>query len=350
MLTAYVARLGDDQLANLEVGEQPEPQARPGWAVVRVAAASLNHHDLFTLRGVSSQPVKPPQILGCDAAGTVVSYAGDPPAGAPAVGARVVVDGLLTCGHCAGCRSGEETLCRTMAMLSEGDHPGTFAELVSAPAGNLIPLPDSVDDVSAACLPTAYLTAYRMLFTKAALRPGMTVLVQGASGGVATAAILLGAAAGLTVFATSRDEAKRALAEELGAVRTFAPERATAKAILTATDGGVDAVIETVGEPTWDLSLRAVRPGGTIVVSGTTGGPNPPAQLSRVFWRQTAILGSTMGTLAELRRLVDLCARGVLTPLVDRSFPLSEAREAFTLLHAGRQRGKLILQVGGEAA
>lgn len=348
MQAAYVARSGDQPLANLEVGDRPEPDARPGWAVVRVSAASLNHHDLFTLRGVSSQPVKPPQILGCDAAGTVVSHAGDPPPGAPAVGTRVVVDGLVTCGSCAGCRSGEETLCRTMAMLSEGAYAGTFAELVSVPSGNLLALPDSVDDVTAACLPTAYLTAYRMLFTKAALRPGMSVLVQGASGGVATAAILLGSAAGLTVFATSRDEAKRALAEELGAARTFAPDRAAAKAILTATEGGVDAVLETVGEPTWELSLRAVRPGGTVVVSGATGGANPPAQLNRVFWRQTAILGSTMGTRAELGRLVDLCARGMLKPLVDRTLPLSQAGEAFAVLHAGRQRGKLVLQPGGD--
>jgi len=343
VLAAYLARTGDDPLANLEVGDQPEPDARPGWAVVQVAAASLNHHDLFTLRGISSRPIQPPQILGCDAAGTVVSYTGEPPLGAPALGSRVVVDGLITCGRCAGCRSGEETLCRTMTMISEGDYPGSFAERVGAPAGNLIALPDSVDDVTAACLPTAYLTAYRMLFTKAGLRPGMTVLVQGASGGVATAAILLGKAAGLTVFATSRDEGKRALAEQLGAALTFAPDRSAAKAILTATDGGVDAVIETVGEPTWDLSLRSVRPGGTVVVSGTTGGPNPPAQLNRVFWRQTAILGSTMGTLAELRRLVDLCACGALEPLVDRTFPLSEAPEAFALLQAGRQRGKLVL-------
>ncbi|MFN2452165.1 MAG: zinc-binding dehydrogenase [Candidatus Dormibacteria bacterium] len=344
MLAAYVARTGDDALANLEVGEQPEPQAAPGWAVLRVTAASLNHHDLFTLRGVSSQPVRPPQILGCDAVGTVTAYAGDPPDGAPPVGARVLAYGLITCGRCSGCRSGDQSLCRTRAMLSEGEYPGSFAELVAVPADNVIALPDAVEDVAAACLGTAYLTAYRMLFTKAALRPGMTVLVQGASGGVATAAILLGRGAGLTVLVTSRDAAKRALAEELGAAQTFALNRDAAKAILSATGGGVDAVIETVGEPTWDLSLRAVRVGGSIVVSGTTGGQNPPAQLTRVFWRQIAILGSTMGTLAELRRLVDLCAQGTLRPLVDRSFPLRDAAEAFALLQGGAQRGKLVLQ------
>lgn len=345
MLAVRAARYGgDDPLANLEVTEVPDPTPSPGEALVEVIAASLNHHDLWTLRGIGSRRLEHPQVLGADAAGTVLAYGdGEVPAGAPAVGASVVVHGVMTCGHCPACRSGDELHCPEVGLLSEPPYPGTLAERLVVPVGNLLPLPDSVDAITAACLPTAYLTAYRMLFVRGGMRAGQRVLVHGATGGVASAAILLGVAGGLTVYATSRDEAKRAAAVELGAAAAFATDRDAVKAVIRATEGGVDAVLDTVGEATWDFSLRVTRPGGTIVVCGTTSGPNPPAQLNRVFWRQLTIAGSTMGTREELTRVVQLCAGGRLHPLVDSVRPLREAPSAFAALESGERRGKLVL-------
>ena len=345
MLVIRAARFGgDDPLANLEVVEVADPSPGPGQALVEVTAASLNHHDLWTLRGIGSRRLEHPQVLGADAAGTVLAYGGgDAPAGAPAVGTRVVVHAVMTCGHCPACRGGDELHCPEVGLLSEPPYPGTLAERLVVPVGNLLRLPDGVDATVAACLPTAYLTAYRMLFVRGGLRAGQRVLVHGATGGVASAAILLGAAAGLTVFATSRDEAKRSAALELGAAAAFGTDRDDVRAVIAASGGGVDAVLDTVGEATWDFSLRVTRPGGTVVVSGTTSGPNPPAQLNRVFWRQLTIAGSTMGTREELGRLVELCATGRLRPLVDSVRPFEEAAGAFAALQSGQRRGKLVL-------
>jgi len=345
MLAAYAARTDrDNPLAALEIGDRPLPEPPPGWALVRVAGASLNHHDLWTLRGVSSRPVEPPQVLGCDVAGTVAGYGPERPPDAPAEGTRVVAHSVIGCGACVACRDLEPLFCRDFAMYSEGPFQGTLAEYVPVPAGNLIALPDSVGFAEAACLPTAYLTAYRMLFTRAGLQPGDTALVHGAAGGVATATILLARAAGIDVIATSRDAAKRDVALSLGARAAVGTDRDGSKQVAALTGGrGVDAVVETVGEATWDFSLRAVRIDGTVVVAGATSGFNPPAQLNRVFWRHTRILGSTMGTRAELVKLVALVASGTLRPLIGGTFPLAEARGAFEQLAAGEMRGKLVV-------
>lgn len=347
MLAVRAVRFGgDDPLANLEVGDVPDPAPGPGEVLVRVDAASLNHHDLWTLRGVGSRKFTEPQVLGCDAAGTVLAYGDGPPDDAVPAGSAVVVHSVIACGTCRACRGGEELLCPHVGILSEPPYPGTLAPLLVVPAGNILALPPGVDAVTAACLPTAYLTAYHMLFGRAELRPGQRVLVQGATGGVATAAILIGVAAGLTVYATSRDEARRETALRLGAAAVFGTDRDATKAVLALSGGGVDAVIETVGEATWEMSLRVTRAGGTIVVSGATSGANPPAQLNRVFWRHLTVAGSSMGTRGELRRLVELCAGGRLHPLVDSVRPLADARSAFEALLAGNQRGKLVLRPG----
>ena len=346
MRAVYCAGIGgDDPLANLAVGEQPDPELPPGYALVRVAAASLNHHDLWTLKGVSSRPIQPPQVLGCDAAGTVERLAPDVPAAAPQPGSRVVVHSVVSCGVCAACLAGEPILCRSIGILSEPPLGGTLAELVAVPAANLLPLPDGMGFEAAACLPTAYLTAYRMMFVRAGLQPGMTVLIQGAGGGVATAALRLAAAAGITAFATSRDAAKRERALALGAADAFAADADSTKALLRRTGGGVDAVLETVGEPTWEMSLRAVRPGGTVVVAGATAGPNPGAQLHRIFWRHVTVAGTSMGTRQELERLVALCAAGRLEPVIGSVHDLADAPAAFAALAAGETQGKIVVRV-----
>lgn len=260
-------------------------------------------------------------ILGCDAAGL------DPD------GNEVLVHAVISSPDWRG----DETLDPKRTLLSEL-HPGTLAERVAVPRANLVPKPAGLSFAEAACLPTAYLTAYRMLFTRSNLQPGDTVLIQGAGGGVATAMIQLACAGGFRVWATSRDERKRAYATELGAHAAFASgERLPEK---------VDAVMETVGEATWEHSLRSLRPGGRIVVSGATSGFNPPADLPRVFFLQLEVVGSTMGTRAELGQVVSLCDAAAIRPRIDRTLPLAEVASGIEALVEGDVLGKIVVEVG----
>src|SRR3954471_254323 len=277
MFAVYADRFSaDDPPSALQLGERPDPDVPDGWTTVTVRAASLNHHDLWTLRGVGLREEALPMILGCDAAGTDED------------GNDVVVHAVIS----DPAWSGDETLDPRRSLLSER-YQGTFADKVAVPRRNVVPKPASLSFEEAACLPTAWLTAYRMLFSRGTLRAGETVLVQGAGGGVATAAIVLGRAAGLRVLVTSRDEAKRARALDLGAHEAFeSGARLPVK---------VDAVIETVGRATWSHSIRSLRPGGRIVTSGTTSGADlDDAELTRIFFLQLSVIGSTMGTRDEL--------------------------------------------------
>jgi NADPH:quinone reductase-like Zn-dependent oxidoreductase len=307
----------DDPLSGLAVGELAEPAPPEGWARVRVRAASLNHHDLWSLRGDGLRPEQLPMVLGCDAAGVTDD------------GAEVVVHAVV-----AEAPDGDETNDPHRTLLSE-KHPGTLAEYVCVPRRNLVPKPATLSWEEAACVPTAWLTAYRMLFTQSGLKPGGRVLVQGAGGGVSTALIALARAAGYVVYVTSRDGAKRARAVELGAHAAFEsgarlPER-------------VDAVMETVGAATWDHSLKSLEMGGTVVVAGATSGSEPPADLRRVFFRQLRVVGSTMGTRGELVALLRLLDATGVRPVVDSVRPLADAREAFARLASGETFGKLVL-------
>ena len=308
----------DDPLSGLTVGERPGPEAPDGWARVTVKAASLNHHDLWSLRGVGLPADRLPMILGCDAAGVDED------------GNEVVVHALVGDPDWVG----DETLDPRRSILSER-HQGTLAESVVVPRRNLLPKPAELSFEEAACLPTAWLTAYRMLFTNAAVKPGDRVLIQGAGGGVSTAAIALARAAGLVVWVTGRDQAKRARALELGAHEAFEPgARLPAR---------VDAVLETVGKATWSHSMKSLRPGGTLVVSGATTGADPGADLNRLFFLQLRVIGSTMGTRDELVGLLSLLAATGVRPQVDEVIPLADARKGFERLAAGDVVGKLVL-------
>ena len=309
----------EDPLSALRVGERPDPVAPDGWTTVTVKAASLNHHDVWSLRGVGLKEESLPMILGCDAAG----YDED--------GREVVVHAVVS----DPSWTGDETLDPRRSLLSER-YQGTFADKVVVPRRNVVPKPASMSFEEAACLPTAWLTAYRMLFTRGGLKAGDTVLVQGAGGGVATACIILGRAAGLKVLATSRDEAKRARALEIGAHEVFeSGARLPVK---------VDAVMETVGRATWSHSIRALRPGGSIVISGTTSGPQlDDAELTRIFFLQLSVIGSTMGTRDELASLVSLLDATGARPLVDRTLPMEQAAEGFAAIVEGDVFGKIVL-------
>jgi NADPH:quinone reductase-like Zn-dependent oxidoreductase len=340
----FAKRLGGDApLDNLEIGERPEPALGPGDVRIRVRAATLNHHDLFTLRGIVGYPIKPPRILGTDAAGTVLEYGPDRPADSPDPGTDVAVYPVVFCESCAACGGGDPMLCKRFMLLSDGDREGSFADQLVVPARCIVKKPAALTFPQAAALGTTYLTAYRMLFVKAALTPGCTVLVQGASGGLATAAIQLARAAGLTVIASSRSQAKLDAAAAAGAHHGVIAGRDAAKSIHAMCGDGVDAVIESVGEPTWATSLRALREGGAIVVAGATGGPNPPADLARVFWRQLRVLGSTMGSPPEFVALLRFVESAGIVPIIDTVYPAGEARAAFARMSAGDFIGKLAL-------
>lgn len=320
MFAVYAASMDrQDPMKGLVVGDRPEPEVPDGWTTVTVKAASINHHDVWSLRGVGLREESLPMILGCDAAG----YDQD--------GNEVIVHAVISDPDWRG----DETLDPRRSLLSER-HQGTFAERVAVPRRNVIAKPDGLSMAEAACLPTAWLTAYRMLFTQADLNPGDAVLVQGAGGGVATAAITLARAAGFRVYATSRDEAKRVRALEIGAHEVFASgERLPVK---------VDAVMETVGAATWSHSVRSLRPGGTIVISGATSGDAPShAELTRIFFQQMRVHGSTMGTRDELRRLAEFMAVTGTKPLIDAEIPMERAAEGIERVHAGDVFGKIVL-------
>ena len=320
MFAVYADRINrEDPLSGLVIGERPDPVAPAGWATVTVKAASLNHHDLWSLKGQGLREDRLPMILGCDAAGLDED-------GRPVVVHAVISDPAWI---------GDETLDPKRSLLSEL-HQGTFADRVIVPRANIVPLPAGYSFEEAACLPTAWLTAYRMLFTQGGCKPGQTVLVQGAGGGVATALITLARAAGLRVWATSRDEAKRARALEIGAHEVFASgERLPAK---------VDAVMETVGKATWEHSIRSLKPGGALVISGTTSGPDlDNAMLTHIFFLQLRIIGSTMGTRSELAALVALLDASGHKPLIDRVLPMEQARTGFEAIASGDVFGKIVL-------
>lgn len=322
MLAAYAAQLAPaDPLAALRVDDLEPPAPPPGWVPVDVRAAALNHHDVWSLRGVGLPAERLPMILGCDAAGTTED------------GREVIVHAVIRDPAFTG---PDETLDPRRSLLSER-HQGTLAERVWVPPANLIDKPAALSFAEAACLPTAWLTAYRMLFTSSGLRPGETVLVQGAGGGVATALIMLGRHAGLRVWVTSRDPERGERAVALGADRAFPsgerlPER-------------VDAVMETVGAATWSHSINALRPGGTVVICGTTSGAEPEsAELTKIFFRPLRVQGSTMGTLDELRRLAAMLVATGIRPPIDRLLPLREAREGFAAMIDGAVFGKIVIE------
>jgi NADPH:quinone reductase-like Zn-dependent oxidoreductase len=307
----------EDPLSVLEIGDRPEPEVPEGWTTVEVKAASLNHHDLFSLRGVGLPEDWMPMILGCDAAGL------DPD------GNEVVVHSVIADPDWLG----DETLDPKRSLLSER-YQGTFAERVAVPRRNLLPKPPELSFAEAACLPTAWLTAYRMLFVRSGLRPGQTVLVQGASGGVATALVTLGSAAGYRMWVTGRSEEKRRAAVALGAEQAFEtgarlPSR-------------VDGVMETVGEATWSHSIKSLKPGGVVVTSGATTGYNPGAELNRVFFTQLSVIGSTMGTKGELESLIEMCRVTGVRPQIDVELPLEQAPEGFARMFEGRTNGKIV--------
>ncbi len=306
-----------------------DPEPAPGEVLVRMQAASLNHLDVWTRKGLPSVPK--PRILGADGSGLVERLGAGVDGLEP--GQPVVINPGLEHGD---------------AIHVLGEHTqGVHAELAVVPATNVYPLREGVTMEEAAAFPLVYETAYRMLVTRAALREGEWVLVWGIGGGVATAALRIAQALGARTIVTSGSDEKLAKAEALGAEVTVNHASGDVVAVVgEATGKGVDVVVETVGEATWKRSLDSARPGARVVVCGATSGPNPPAALHRLWWKQLDILGSTMGARADFEGAYDLVAAGA-KPVIDTVFPLAEARAAHERLEAGEQFGKILLAIPG---
>lgn len=328
-----------DCLALLEL---PEPALAPGDVVVQVKAAALNHLDIWMRNGRAGASLPMPHVLGSDAAG-IVHAIGDGVNGWR-VGEEVIINPGLDCGACEFCMRGQHSECRQFSIVGMGS-PGTFAEFVAVPARNLLPRPLHLTWEESAALPLAYLTAWRMLMTRAQLRTGETVLIHGIGGGVAIAALQLAHLAGARTLVTSSSIEKLARASELGAMHGIQYQgKGVVNAVMEYTDGrGVDLVIDTVGAATWPINMEVLRKGGRVVHCGVTTGPHVEADISAIYWKQISILGSTMGSHEDFRALLQAVNTAGLRPVVDQVFPLKEARAAQERMELGKQFGKIVL-------
>jgi len=347
---AFVLRAtGGEGLEHTALDAVP-PAAAPGPGEVRVAikAAALNHLDLFVIEGLPGLPKSLPHILGSDGAGVVESVG----AGVTAVrpGERVLINPGVSDYSCEFCLKGEHSLCVHYGIL--GEHlPGTMAELATVPVHNILPVPEPTPPITwaeAAAFSLVTLTAWRMVVTRARLQAGEWVLVWGIGGGVSLTALRIARLLGARVIATSSSDAKLARARELGADVTVNHRTQQVPQVVREVTGkrGVDVVVENVGEATWGDSLRCLAKGGRIVTCGGTSGPKLVTDVRPLFWHQFTILGSTMGNAAEYREVVRRLGQGELRPIVDVTFPLSRAREAFERLRRGDQIGKVAVEIG----
>jgi NADPH:quinone reductase-like Zn-dependent oxidoreductase len=328
----------------LEYGEIPVPEPGPGEVLVRLKAAALNGLDIWVRKGWPSLKLQYPHIPGADGAGEVAALG--PGVSGWTVGDRVVINSNLGCGECQFCLSGQDNRCRSWELLGE-TRRGTYAQYVKVPALNLYPLPEKFDDHQAAAAALVFHTAWHSLITRGQLKPGETVLVVGASGGVNTASIQIAKLAGAQVYVVGSNPEKLALAKSLGADylvdRSHEPD--WSKSIFRMTGKqGVDVVVDNVGT-TYPLSFRAARKGGRILTVGNTGGPTVEIDNRFIFGKHLSLIGSTMGTLADFKAVMDLVFAGRLKAVIDRTFPLSEAREAQARLERGEQLGKITLAI-----
>jgi NADPH:quinone reductase-like Zn-dependent oxidoreductase len=342
MKAAAIRGHGDADV--IELLDLPDPAPGEGQVVVEVRSAALNHLDIWVRKGGRAK-IPLPHVLGSDAAG-VVAQLGAGVTGLD-VGDPVVVNPGLACGRCDYCLRGQQSECSSFGIVGL-TAPGTFAEKVVVPAANVRPKPAHLSFDQAAGLSLAYLTAWRMLMTRARLRPGETVLIHGIGGGVAVAGLQLARLMGGEVIATSSSDAKCRRAAELGASRTInyrqTPDVATA--VRDFTNGlGVDVVLDTVGAATWQTNFDAVRRGGRIVHCGVTTGAQTTVSIQQLYWNQITVMGSTLGGAEDFRLLLRAVASAKLVPVVDSVEPLANARAAIGRMEEGKQFGKIVLHV-----
>jgi NADPH:quinone reductase-like Zn-dependent oxidoreductase len=339
MKAAVLERRGRD---GLRWRDFPDPAPAPGESVLKVVASSLNRVDLYMRDNGAGITHTLPQVMGVEAAGEVVETE---PSSGLRKGMKAILFSVAFCGGCRYCEAGDQPLCLSARIMGEHRHGG-FAEYVAMPNRCFFPLPDHADLLSAGALMTAHLTAWRMLFGKRMLQPGESVLIVGIGGGVAVACLQLAQMVGARVFVTSSSDAKIAQAKAMGASSGVNYRKdPVSNAVLDMSEGGVDMVIDSVGESSWKESLKSLRRGGRLVTCGATTGSNPPADLQRIFIRQFEIYGSTGGSVAEFRQLLDVFNRGLVKPVIDGSYKMSDIHTAMDHLADGAQFGKLSLQV-----
>lgn len=343
MLAAIIRAHGGPEAVSVE--DVPRPRVEgPDDVVVALRAAALNHLDLFVVRGMPGAGPGFPHVLGADGAGVVEAVGSAVTRAKP--GDRVLLNPGVSCQRCAYCLAGEQSLCTTYRLL--GEHlPGTFAEAVRVPQWNVYAVPDAVSWTDAAAYPLVHLTAWRMLVTRAAVRPGETVLIWGIGGGVALAALGIAKTLGAVAIVTSSSEAKLERARSLGADVTLNHAAVDVPRELRRLLGGrgVDVVVDSVGEATWEKSMRVLAPGGRLVTCGATTGPKVLTDVRRLFWYHHTVMGSTMGNAREFAEIVRLLGTGVLRPVVHGVTPLADARQALGRMASGEQFGKQVLEI-----
>ena len=342
MRAAFITGHGGNEV--VELGQRPTPTRQLGEVLVRLRAATLNRVDLYMRdSGVGIRHTLP-QIMGLDGAGTVEEI--DAGETRLKLGQPIVLHPGVACGRCMYCLRGERTLCTAIRYLGE-HRDGTLAEFVSVPAENVFPMPTALSFAEAASFGVTYLTAWRMLFTKARVQPWETVLIFGVGGGVSLAALQLAKLAGARVIATSRDDGKLARAKDLGADHVINGVRENVvEAVMAATGGqGVEVVIENVGAQVWSSALKSLARGGRIVTCGATTGDQPPADLRRIFIRQLQIFGSTLGDLDEFGTLLAWVERSGLRPVIDSHYAIADLHAALDRLEMGQQFGKIAINV-----
>ncbi len=328
----------------IEYGELPEPVPGPGQVRMKVRAGALNHLDIFVRNGIPGIPQALPHVMGSDGAGVIESTG--PGVTRVKPGDEVVLNPGIHCGECEFCMRGEHSLCVAFRLI--GEHiAGTYAEYVIAPAVNAYPKPAELTWEEAAAFPLTFLTAWRMLVTKARAVPGESLLIIGIGGGVAVAALQIAKRIGLTVYATSGSPAKLARAKELGADGVIDHAQTDFSREIRRLTGkrGVDIVLDSVGKATWKRSIASAAKGGRLLTCGATTGPDPETDLGRIFWNQLTVYGSTMGTHAEFAGMLPIFRDGKVKPVVDAVFPLAEARRAVARLEEKGQFGKIVLRV-----
>ena len=333
-------------LEHLSLAEVPAPQIRaPHDVRIRVHAAALNRLDLFVAHGLPGVAYTFPHVVGSDGAGIVESVGSAVTAFHP--GDRVMINPGVSCGTCDECRRGEESLCPAFQVLGE-HRSGTLAELVVVPESNLGIVPAAMPWAEAAAFSLATITAWHMLETRARVKEGETVLIWGAGGGVALAAVQVAAHAGARVIATSSSDAKLDVARRYGAAETVnhAQEDVVARVRAITGSRGADVIVDSVGAPTWQRSTRLLRRGGRLVTCGATGGPHVDIDLRRLFWHQWSLLGSTLGSHADYREIVRLAGEGLLWPHIDQVVPFDRAIDAYQRLARGEQTGKVVIDLG----
>lgn len=333
-------------LDRLEVRDDlPMPEVASDTDVrVRIRAGALNHLDLFVVGGLPGVTITPPWIMGGDAAGVVESVG--PAVTSVAIGDHVVINPGISDRTCEYCQAGEQSLCVRFRLL--GEHlPGTFAEYAVVPETNVRTIPETIAWPDAAAFTLATLTAYRMIVTRAKIQPGELVLIWGIGGGVSLAAMRIAQRLGAQVWVTSSSDAKLARARKLGADETLNHATMDVGREVRARTGkrGMDVVIDNVGEATWQGSLTALGRAGRLVTCGATSGPQVTTDVRRLFWNQWTIMGSTMGNDAEFDAVTDWLREGELTPIIDRVYPLDEARDAFERMRNVEQFGKIVLEI-----